>query len=361
MEKHRKKHSGEDEIVFQEIVSKLDGYRSIASNHGVEVDATSAHTTHGILYSTYDFQKIEEHNLNDLLGLESNYKIKSYYDFYELIYDNILNIKEIKQKFKLYTTKFFNHKIDEFRVRNILYKRNNELLYLDISFSSILDNSFVIYVDDVTDYVQDKLLLEEFAVHNNILVKEVHHRVKNNLQILLSLISIQQRFGYNGESITEYMQLSISSMALIHNQLYGDNLNYVSLKRIIEKFGNNIKNFYGNLKVNFTFKTEVDLSLNIDQSTPLFLLLNQLIINSVKHAFDESSETKEIICTFKRVDDILVIKYEDNGRGLPDINEHETGLAHILIDSLIRQIDGEYKIISDKGYYMDIKMPISTK
>ena len=69
MEKHRKKHSGEDEIVFQEIVSKLDGYRSIASNHGVEVDATSAHTTHGILYSTYDFQKIEEHNLNDLLGL----------------------------------------------------------------------------------------------------------------------------------------------------------------------------------------------------------------------------------------------------------------------------------------------------
>lgn len=350
----------ENEVVFQEIVNKLDNYRSIASDHGVEINATSVHTTHGILYSTFDFKKIEEHNLNDLLGLDSSFKMNNYNDFYNHIYNNILNVREVRSKFEILTSKFFNREINEFRIRNILYKRSNELLYLDVSFSSILGDSFVIFVDDVTDYVKDKLLLEEFAVHNNILVKEVHHRVKNNLQILLSLISIQQRFGYDDETITDYMKLSISSMALIHNQLYGDNLDYVSLKTIIDDFAANIDNFYGNLDIDFEFVTENDVSLNIDKSNPLFLILNELIINSIKHAFDENSEHKSIKCVISSDGDNLIIEYKDNGKGLQDIDDNLSGLGHVLIDSLIGQVDGKYTISSDNGYHMNLVMPIRT-
>ncbi|RAP48472.1 MAG: hypothetical protein BZ135_00625 [Methanosphaera sp. rholeuAM6] len=356
---HTIKGSEANEESFQEIVSKLDNYKTLASNHGVQIKETSIHSTHGILYCTLDFKKMEEHNIIELLGLDSDYIIKDKNDFYKLISKKVLNLNEVEDKFKYYVSIFFNHEINEFKISNILYKRNNELLYLDVTFSLLLEDSFLVFVDDVTTYVKDKLLLEEFAVHNEILVKEVHHRVKNNLQILLSLISIQQRFGYDEDSITDYMRLSISSMALIHNQLYGENLDYVSLKSIIEDFATNIENFYGELDVNFNFKTEGDVNLSIDKSNPLFLILNELIINSINHAFDENTAEKSINCILKEEDQNLFIQYYDNGHGLRDIQEDESGLGHVLIDSLISQVDGEYYIELENGYRMDIIMPIT--
>lgn len=351
----------DDEIVFQQILDRLDDYRTIASDQGIEINATSLHTTHGIFYCSFDFQHVEQRNLEDLLGLEDAHNIQSYEEFYMKIYENILNVRDVKEKFHLFTSKFFNREIEEFRVRNILYKRRNELLYLDVSFSTLLEDSFVVFVDDVTDYVNDKLLLEEFAVHNNILVKEVHHRVKNNLQILLSLISIQQRYRYDDKTITDYMNLSISSMAIIHNQLYGDDLNHVSLKRIIDDYGSNIENFYGDLDIDFVLITNDNPKLTIEQSNPLFLILNELVINSIKHAFDDNSSHKVIKITFTMDDGTLLIKYEDNGKGLQDIEEHESGLGHVLLESLIRQVDGEYSISTGNGYEMNMRIPLNSR
>ena len=353
----RKKRRG-DEEVFHEIHDKLKDYRTIASDYGVEVNTTSLHITHGILYCTFDFKHIEQRNLNELLGFEEDYVIGSYEEFYTRVYENMLDVRELKETFHEFTTRFFKGEISEFRIKNILYKKHNELLYLDISFSTLLEDSFVIFIDDVTDYVNDKLLLEEFACHNNILVKEVHHRVKNNLQILLSLMSIQQRFRCSNEIISEYMKLSISSMAIIHNQLHDEDLSSVPLKSLINDYATNIQNFYGNLDIDFVFSTEGDVFLTIDQSNPLFLILNELIINSINHAFDENNNKKLISCNFKKVDRCLSIVYCDNGNGLHEIDEQKTGLGHVLVDSLISQVDGEYDISSVNGYHMDIRMPI---
>lgn len=353
----KKKNKG-NEQVFKKIHDKLEDYRTIASDHGVEINTTVLHITHGILYCSFDLKHIEQRNLNDLLGFDEDYKIKSYDEFYMRIYENMLDVRELKEKFQEFTKKFFNREINEFRIKNILYKKNNELLYLDISYSTLLEDSFVIFIDDVTDYVNDKLLLEEFACHNNILVKEVHHRVKNNLQVLLSLMSIQQRFGCDKETISEYMRLSISSMAIIHNQLHDEDLSSVPLNSLINDFASNIQNFYANKDIDFDFSTEGDVFLTIDQSNPLFLILNELIVNSINHAFDEDNNRKSITCKFKKVDNCLSIVYSDNGNGLHDMEEEKTGLGNVLVDSLISQVDGEYNISSVNGYHMDIKMPI---
>ncbi len=347
-----------DEIIFQKIVNKLDNYKDIALTHGVEINATRVHTTHGILCSDFSFEYVEEHNLSSLLGMTFDVDNFSYDDFRTFFYQNVLNYDEISEELNYFRKKFFKKQIDQFRVRNILYKRSTELLYLDISFSSLMENSFVIFVDDVTDYVKDKLLLEEFAVHNNILVKEVHHRVKNNLQILLSLINLQQRFGYDNQTISEYMKLSVSSMALIHNQLYTENLNYVSLLKIMKDFELNIKNLYGNLNIKFKFEINRDTHLSIDVSNPLFLILNELIINSIKHAFDDTIEEKLIGIIVNVDDDNMFVKYYDTGVGLNVINEHHSGLGTILIESLINQIDGKYELSSEDGYCMDMCIPI---
>lgn len=348
-----------EEEIFQDIVNKLDNYKNIASIHGVEINATNVHTTHGILQSDFDFTFVEEHNLSDLLGVELNLGNFKYSDFTDVLYENLLNYEEVTENLNFYRDKFFKGEIDQFRIRNILYKRNDELLYLDISVSSLKGNSFIIFVDDVTDYVKDKLLLEEFALHNNILVKEVHHRVKNNLQILLSLISLQQRFGFDENTLSEYMKLSISSMALIHDQLYADNLNYVSLENIIEDYKININNLYGDLGIHLIFETEENVRLSIDKSNPLFLILNELIISSFKYAFDDSQEDKIIKCLFKREGDCLIITYSDNGKGDNNGNDEKSGFGHVLVESLISQIDGKYKISSKNGFFMEMKIPIN--
>lgn len=351
----------EESVEIQQIVNKLDSYRDVASNYGVEINARNLHTTHGILYSTFDYKTTKIINLNELLGTDFEVEKQSFKNFYEEINKNILNVDHVKEELNDLTHNFFNREINQFRLKNILYKRKNELLYLDVSFSKILDDSFIVFVDDVTDYVKDKLLLEEFAIHNNILVKEVHHRVKNNLQILLSLISLQQRFGYDEATISDYMKLSVSSMALIHNQLYSDNLDYVSVDNIIVDFENNIKNYYGDCGVDFIFESKSNINITIDQSSPLFLILNELIINSINHAFDEDDSKKLIKCFLEKQDDNLHIIYTDNGRGLKDIDEKESGLGRVLIESLMGQIDGTYEVTSENGYKMDIEIPVQQK
>lgn len=349
----------QNEKVFQKIVNKLDNYKDIASSYGVEINATSVHTTHGILCSDFSFEQVEEHNLSDLLGITLNLENFSYDTFKTFFYENVLNYDEICEELKFYRKKFFNREIDQFRVRNILYKRSNELLYLDISFSCLMENSFILFVDDVTDYVKDKLLLEEFAIHNNILVKEVHHRVKNNLQILLSMINLQQRFGYDEKTINEYMKLSVSSMSLIHNQLYAENLNYVSLAHLLKDYELNINNLYGDLNIQFKFEINTDTRLSIDKSNPLFLIFNELLINSIKHAFVDDSIQEKIIGINIVVDNNdLLIKYFDTGVGLNAISEKNSGLGNILIESLINQIDGKYELSSQDGYYMGMTIPI---
>lgn len=351
----------QDEEVFQKIVNKLDNYKSIASTYGVEINAAGVHTAHGILHSDFEFRQVEEHNFLGLLAIDVDLENFVYDEFRQKFYDNVLNYDEICEEMGYYRNKFFNNEIDQYRVRNILYKRNNELLYLDISFSRLNNDSFILFVDDVTGYVNDKMLLEQFAIHNNILVKEVHHRVKNNLQILLSLMNLQQRFGYDDKTIMEYMRMSISSMALIHNQLYAENLNYVSLGMIMEDFESNIRNLYRNMDIDFKFEIEEDVRLSIDKSNPLFLVLNELIINSVKHAFDDTIDEKIIGIRIRVVDDDLDIMYYDNGVGLETFEDKNSGLGNILIESLISQVDGSYEITSHDGYRMDIIMPLRKK
>ena len=94
---HTIKGSEANEESFQEIVSKLDNYKTLASNHGVQIKETSIHSTHGILYCTLDFKKMEEHNIIELLGLDSDYIIKDKNDFYKLI-----------------SKKYFSHKPDQY-------------------------------------------------------------------------------------------------------------------------------------------------------------------------------------------------------------------------------------------------------
>lgn len=185
------------------------------------------------------------------------------------------------------------------------------------------------------------------------LLKEIHHRVKNNLQIVSSLLNLQS------DNITDpkYLELiresrnRISSMALVHEMLYrSSSLNYINAKEYIEKLCNSIYHSYiqPNRNIHFDFQIHPVLNFDIDKMIPLGLIINEIISNSFKHAFQ--NEDGLIHISFQETTDKKHrVQIYDNGKGLPvnfDPDKH-SNLGIQLIFMLAEQLDGKAEMIKN--------------
>ena len=188
--------------------------------------------------------------------------------------------------------------------------------------------------------------------HQNleILLKEVHHRVKNNLQIISSLMSLQKDTIENKEAIVVLSDSKrrVEAIALIHQKLYQDEkFNSVDFKSYIEEILSSQQIMNANLKCVIE-SPEVVLSL--DTSVPLGLIISEMIANSVKHAFKgvDSPELKVVLTEVDRGYELLI---KDNGVGLPDgfdIN-NPSSLGTEIISALTMQIGATVECFNDNG------------
>ena len=171
---------------------------------------------------------------------------------------------------------------------------NNNQLWLSIKFSPIYDNENNIIngmavVEDITTRKNNEELLKSSLNEKEILLKEIHHRVKNNLQIISSILNLQSESiedKYALELFNE-SQARINSMALIHERLYrSSQFEYVDFSSYLRDLTNYLISSHQtslhNIDVNMDIK---DVNLNIDTAVPCGLIINELIINSIKHAF----------------------------------------------------------------------------
>ncbi|PCJ01442.1 MAG: hypothetical protein COB15_00530 [Flavobacteriales bacterium] len=188
--------------------------------------------------------------------------------------------------------------------------------------------------------------------HQNleILLKEVHHRVKNNLQIISSLMSLQKDTIENKEAIVVLSDSKrrVEAIALIHQKLYQDEkFNSVDFKSYIEEILSSQQIMNATLKC-IIESPEVVLSL--DTSVPLGLIISEMIANSVKHAFKgvDSPELKVVLTEVDRGYELLI---KDNGVGLPDgfdIN-NPSSLGTEIISALTMQIGATVECFNDNG------------
>ena len=186
------------------------------------------------------------------------------------------------------------------------------------------------------------------------LLKEIHHRVKNNLMIISSLLNLQSRYIKDEESknIFKESQNRANSMALIHERLYQS----TDLKRI--DFGDYIRTLADDLYHTYVMDTSLihinvdvdDIMLDINTSIPLGLVVNELVTNSLKHAFNPG-ESGEISIKFNQQNDKYLLEVKDNGIGFPkDIDYKSTdSLGLRLVTSLTDQIDGEIEFDNASG------------
>jgi two-component sensor histidine kinase len=206
--------------------------------------------------------------------------------------------------------------------------------------------------------------IEVLEVNNRekeVLLREIHHRVKNNLQIVSSLLNLQSD-GLTDDHSKRILENSvgrIKSMALVHEKLYrSDNLSKIMLKDYFAGLLNYIGQSYQN---QIEFKLDIDESeLDIEQSLSLGLIVNELVTNSMKHAFNElppDNERPNIIVRFRNIKGAMELCVHDNGRGMPDgsiINTSAT-LGLQLVKTLVDELEGTISVNSSSGTEIKIK------
>ena len=178
------------------------------------------------------------------------------------------------------------------------------------------------------------------------LLREVHHRVKNNMQVILSLLNLQMKDVKNEEiqNILKESQNRIMSMAIVHESIYkADNFAEINMKSFIQNLYSQIKQSYRiEHEIKITFLIE-KLLVTLDSSVPLAIILNELFTNIFKHAFQNQDNCLVSVEMKKLDDNHALVCITDNGIGFPasaNLNKPETmGLS--LIKTLTRQLNGE--------------------
>lgn len=204
-----------------------------------------------------------------------------------------------------------------------------------------------------------KKRLEMALEENALLLKEVHHRVKNNLQMISSLLSLQSRSVENLEAldILKAGQNRVKSVALIHQKLYQDkDISKINLKDYVNQLFKHIQSLYFKKEKEITLESNIndELQLDIDTAVPLGLIINELITNSFKYAFIDVNLGRIQISVDQEADKFKLL-YKDSGKGLPkDFSFEGSGSFGMKLTQLLtKQLQGTITYSVEQGFVIE--------
>jgi two-component system, sensor histidine kinase PdtaS len=206
-----------------------------------------------------------------------------------------------------------------------------------------------------------KILLDQALKEKEILLKEIHHRVKNNLQIISSLLSLQSK-NINDKTAKAAIfegKDRIQAIALIHQKLYqNDTFATIEMKSYLEDLLDQLSNSYDNQVRNVSIKLQTnDIVLNLDTVVPLGLIICELVTNAFKYAFKNTQEPKLRI-EISELEGYYQLSVRDNGNGMDETFDFLSSptLGVEIIQALTEQLDGIISFkTSDKGTSIKIK------
>jgi len=234
---------------------------------------------------------------------------------------------------------------------------------LDILLSSTpidptdLDKGVIFTAADITAQKQASRLLESSLLEKDILLKEVHHRVKNNMQSIISLLRLQSR-SFNSAEVEAFSRKAIErirSMALIHEKLiHSKTLAWINVKDYVEELARGLVTAYCDIENAVELELDIeDTCISLDMATPCGLIIHELVSNALFHAF-HGMNGGTINISFKTLPDhaySLII--QDNGTGIPDTvtgDDQAGGFGLQLVTTLVRdQLDGTFHYTVEKG------------
>lgn len=209
---------------------------------------------------------------------------------------------------------------------------------------------------------EQKTVIEKSLQEKEVLLKEIHHRVKNNLQIIYSLLNLQKSSIEDLSAIKaiETGQGRISSMSIVHEILYSSSdLKEIELSQYIQNLVDHISESYhtSDTRIDTAFNLE-DCKLDINIAIPLGLTLNEIVSNAYKHAFNQATSGLISIKT-SLVKNVLNLDISDNGTGFNADSSKPDSLGLQLVDDMIRQLKGSKEIIVDNGTTFRFTIPLA--
>lgn len=245
----------------------------------------------------------------------------------------------------------------------IIKSKNQQLFFIIVLLSLIIGGSILLYLKNRKINKQNNIInrqlgeLTKILEQKQVLLSELQHRVKNNLQHVISILEIQKEsVDFNNiDELIRGNQNRIHSMALLHKKLnVSDNVNDVDLKRYITELSELVRDSYDNhkKKISLSIKCEID-TISIEKALPLGLIITELVSNSMKHAFKKQN-IGIITIEITKNGAGNTIYYADNGIGFDFNTINEKGLGQEIIKGLIDQLNGHTATKSENGFELAV-------
>ena len=285
----------------------------------------------------------------------------------EMVNQNMFNL--IQKEDRIEAAKNMEKIIRDGVLRDVeftLLKKDGERFPANMSVGIIPDlagkpTTMMATIKDITERKKTENEIKKSLREKERLLREIHHRVKNNLQVVVSLLSLQSDFVGEKEAseILQDSEVKVQSMAMVHKLLYQTtDISRLDFMEYLKKLTSNILNTYPvdeNVILNLNAK---DIHLDADTAIPCGLIITELLTNSLKYAFNEG-EQGSITVDMEKRDDKYILTVADNGIGisedLDDINDDGVGLN--LVNSLVLQLEGEIQLDNSKGTKFTIEFP----
>jgi two-component system, sensor histidine kinase PdtaS len=220
----------------------------------------------------------------------------------------------------------------------------------------------VINCTDITERKKAERKIKESLKEKEVLLKEIHHRVKNNLQLISSMLNLQllKIKDQSAIKLIKNSQNRIQSMALVHEKLYQTkDLTKIPMKDYVFSITDFLFQTYRSSGKSLPLEVDIlDEQLDINTAIPCGLIINELISNSLKHAFIDDEDNK-IIVQLKSINRSICLTISDTGRGFPkDVDfKNTTSLGLQLVSTLVKQLNGTIELDNKKGAKFQIIIP----
>ena len=283
-------------------------------------------------------------------------KVKSFYENYEKVLSptQLRFFKMIFLRVKKGRSKQFELDIEVNGIHHWMEIFVNPIFNTEGKVSEI---SLVAH--DISEKKKASIEIVSSLKEKEVLLKEIHHRVKNNLQVISSILNLQSSF-ITDEKILSILQESrnrVRTMAIIHENLYRtEDFSSINFSEYLDNLmGNLISSYRVNQQI-LLIKDLDNVDLILDQAIPTGLIVNEIISNSLKYAWGENKKGK-ITISLKEKNGVVFLEISDNGTGLPgkfkDLQTETLGLQ--LVATLIEQLDGDIKTENENGTKYFIK------
>lgn len=232
-----------------------------------------------------------------------------------------------------------------YRIRNLEKKKNDltkELLEKQKDESKRLEETVKLRTQELNKELKQ----------NELLLKELHHRVKNNMQFITSLyaLKLNENADLQMEEKLQDVERKIHAMSIVHQMLYNQkNIENINAKIYFEKVIENIKSSFE--MDNITFKLDINASLDIEEAIYCGLIVNELVTNAIKYAFDGKEGCISI--NLNNHNNGILLEVSDNGKGLTKSDKMTFG--QMMVESLAtEQLEGNLEIKVDKGTHISL-------